>query len=701
MVILLIIIIIIIIIIKIIIVIIIIIAILIILIIRIIIIMIIVIILLLVKPFPHSDTKQEHIKRFVLLMFFSFHTACSTDRVLVNRPGCAPMGGKRQSQLQEPCGESELTPMPKPTPKPAAKRRRTPRAKTAMGTPSIESVFARSARDTVAVATEEPPPSFSAGAVASVEGSVVDASLQFQEVPLARGSDAVVDEAPRIALGSDAAVSVQVHGPLRTFLERLDDVTGTSSMDAIDRTQRVRDLKECFAWFFHFLQRFRSVHGDDALWHLTHTLVTTLKTTTVGTAFSGIDSPGTALETIASAIGFLLGRHVERPPHLWSIEWLPASQYELVLHPGSSKHKFSNISDFYQEPLRIILARCKQQGQAPTYEDLKKVVLEGKAVQPFAWCYACEAWCSLDFVKHLTAGSTCRDWSNQSALAMQGDSGDQGQQILHTMAFFAIVRMVRPATWSHENVVGFPDHIANEMCGDLYAIERVHAVSSDYGWPDVRERAITNGRDLEKTMGQSATAHEVSQLFHRHCDISWRQFFVYSEGSEELIAEYSWACGRDSSMCKGPLPWPGASIWEQALNRFEQEQYLLYSKRYPRCLWYLGQDCLKHTQKSGEEWFCTLIRKSHIVHSGEHSRWLVPKELLMSQGFPVTEDLLLASTRCSTPVCSFNLPRGDSMPPRARTATAGQAGDTMNVNVIGSFLIASLAFVTRSDQLFW
>ena len=106
---------------------------------------------------------------------------------------------------------------------------------------------------------------------------------------------------------------------------------------------------------------------------------------------------------------------------------------------------------------------------------------------------------------------------------------------------------------------------------------------------------------------------------------------------------------------------------------------------------------------------CTIIKNCGIVMSQPHGRWLFPSELLASQGFPTTPALLKAALGGRTnSVCSFNEEREDhempltrqAIPGRKRSAVCGQAGNAMNVNMIGAAVMWLLGFVTRGDNLF-
>ena len=75
----------------------------------------------------------------------------------------------------------------------------------------------------------------------------------------------------------------------------------------------------------------------------------------VSTAFSGIDTPGTALHQVCA---FLRSSQtsVSTPPprHVHAVEWSHKCQAELLAHPGSPGHIFSNIEDFLQPAARCV-----------------------------------------------------------------------------------------------------------------------------------------------------------------------------------------------------------------------------------------------------------------------------------------------------------------------------------------------------------
>lgn len=69
-------------------------------------------------------------------------------------------------------------------------------------------------------------------------------------------------------------------------------------------------------------------------------------------------------------------------------------------------------------------------------------------------------------------------------------------------------------------------------------------------------------------------------------------------------------------------------------------------------------------------------------------RWMLARELLCSQGFP------MASGAPEQPTCSFHVSReGLGLPPRRRHSMLHQAGNTINVTVFGALTAWRLAMV--------
>ena len=77
--------------------------------------------------------------------------------------------------------------------------------------------------------------------------------------------------------------------------------------------------------------------------------------TTMSTAFSGIDTPGTSFQQLYVSLEMMLFGKVSNhgfQHHLHATEWYGPSQQELLNHPQQPKCLFGNIEDFLSPILR-------------------------------------------------------------------------------------------------------------------------------------------------------------------------------------------------------------------------------------------------------------------------------------------------------------------------------------------------------------
>ena len=80
-----------------------------------------------------------------------------------------------------------------------------------------------------------------------------------------------------------------------------------------------------------------------------------LEEVTMSSSFSGVDTPATAFLSLGAGLCQELGLsadHVPRPRNEYAVEWLKASQQELLAHPHGPEHVFGDISEFWKPQLR-------------------------------------------------------------------------------------------------------------------------------------------------------------------------------------------------------------------------------------------------------------------------------------------------------------------------------------------------------------
>ena len=115
----------------------------------------------------------------------------------------------------------------------------------------------------------------------------------------------------------------------------------------------------------------------------------------------------------------------------------------------------------------------------------------------------------------------------------------------------------------------------------------------------------------------------------------------------------------------------------------------------------MNQDPHLHlTGNKGGPRINTLMKKNDIIMSTIHQRWLTPMEKLAVMGFPVFV-ALRSGVRGSTTggwQCSFDRDRAEfGMPRRHRNAVAGQAGNGMVIQSVGTCLLWIIYVAARAN----
>ena len=108
---------------------------------------------------------------------------------------------------------------------------------------------------------------------------------------------------------------------------------------------------------------------------------------TMSTSFRGIDAPGTAFLALGMGLcqSLDLGmEHMPRPRNHFAIEWLPASQRELLRHPHQAEHIFGDISDFYEPAVKARLDSIVNEGKIN--DILVPLIRSGHAMRRSAYC---------------------------------------------------------------------------------------------------------------------------------------------------------------------------------------------------------------------------------------------------------------------------------------------------------------------------
>ena len=186
-------------------------------------------------------------------------------------------------------------------------------------------------------------------------------------------------------------------------------------------------------------------------------------------------------------------------------------------------------------------------------------------------------------------------------------------------------------------------------------------------------------------------------MFIRPTKLTFRDYFVSTE--DEIDEDYKWVSTRNSSdpSVAGSSSASSSDVagrYEGALHKYEHDFLVEYRKRWPNRCYQLNQNPAKHAHKSRDDGeLHTIIRNCHILFADgpNMNRALTPQEVLIAQGFPLNEELSKIATGCQ-PCCSFELQRE-----RSRNEMMMQAGNSININMIGAAQLFLLGFVRRSD----
>jgi len=452
----------------------------------------------------------------------------------------------------------------------------------------------------------------------------------------------------------------------------------------------VETLKDAFNWPMHFFDTLTAHFGEGVL----EELAEEMSSLTMSTAFSGIDTPGIGLHMIQECLNNVLQKRPGYSEHgpftnMWACESFGPSQRELKTAPNGPKCVFTDVEDFWQDDFKGALKRARTTGADVSYEIFKRAVLTGRSVQPKATCIVHKGKkCTAQRAKLHVAGTICIDFSKFGTRKKL-----TGKSLGPFMAWIAMRRLLQEDTIWHENVPDFDPEILEELLGDIYRVESTIQNSVDYGWPAQRERRWTFLSHRGCVGNPAMPVIAWGPLFHRHVTATWQVFFCAPQ--HEIDAELEWARSRAAS---GTEPeeklddpraaYRGAHF--NALTGTEKWRAITYGIKWPKCCYSLGQNPGEGglPVRSWEDVLQTLIMHCGLQYSWFHERWMVPNELLLTQGVPAYMEL---SPLPGVPMCSFNI----YMPGRQRRDISGQAGNAMNTNVAGVLAAYSLLCVKK------
>ena len=200
----------------------------------------------------------------------------------------------------------------------------------------------------------------------------------------------------------------------------------------------------------------------------------------------------------------------------------------------------------------------------------------------------------------------------------------------------------------------------------------------------------------------------VLPLFHRTFKATFKILAVASDA--DLQEELQWAIGRPKSKARGmsldevlasPDPWALAQTPKE--DEFE-ESYMNKPGITDDHAIQLNQNAAagRGMHSPDTTFLHTVIRNSGLIKIRSLKRWLVGKELLLYQGFPVLPELATPRSKTLRKCCSFCPPVGLPGPAdaqaRAPAAVKAMAGNSMNLSIPNAITIYLMVFTDRYDM---
>jgi len=463
------------------------------------------------------------------------------------------------------------------------------------------------------------------------------------------------------------------------------------NIPALESLKEVSTLADIMSWPEHAFAVLEDKFGRDILFKL----AAALARDDSSTAFSGVEAPQTAKTFLRLRLETYLGITIPCPPHKFAIEVDTEAQYEILSHPDSPDCLFGDIGQFWVPAVQDILAGMKRRGEAITVGKLLPITKSRKAVRLKGWCLRHRKYCSLTRTSSHTAGPPCVGFSS-----IGKSLKDEDPSVEFFMAWCAIVLVLLFPIVLHENVPQCALALLALIFGEAYDIDETILEPVTFGVPSRRRRAYRLLKCKDKIHNVLFPLCSVPQMFARECNATWRVYFVAQEW--ELSSELAWARSRANSKFWELSEADKNDIdnrkdkWRNALTGYEVGHLNSYEQTCALGrVWSLTQDANKHPICSGEDELQTILKHCGLLWNDELKRWMTPNEVLMSMGNPT-----ISTPGMQLPLaCSFQVDRTAlGLPPRSRNAKLHQAGNSMNVNVMGYLTIYRLLFVEKLDD---
>eukprot|EP00974_Lingulodinium_polyedra_P025196 2436254-Lingulodinium_polyedra.AAC.1 len=178
------------------------------------------------------------------------------------------------------------------------------------------------------------------------------------------------------------------------------------------------------------------------------------------------------------------GATVAFPRHLQACERDKDARLELLAHPSRPHCLFSDVNDFWRQPVRELLESFREK-ETLKFENIKQAVLaSSKSTTTSAHCVIHRQRCQLRRGRCHWAGPPCVDWSS-----MGPQKRDSGKTIIDWGAWAACRRQLQEPMIIIENSDRYDTTIYVKVFGDLYHVESAIICPTRLGFCGRRSRS--------------------------------------------------------------------------------------------------------------------------------------------------------------------------------------------------------------------
>lgn len=360
---------------------------------------------------------------------------------------------------------------------------------------------------------------------------------------------------------------------------------------------------------------------------------------------------------------------------------------EASIHPANPGHIFRDVEEQISNEAHQHIRALKGTSHF-TFQGMTRYLLSRTdVVKSRVRCEKCNADCPLEKAGTVVAGIPCVN------ITPVGDQMKYSGYSMTSWAVFFTVLMHLGDSLAIIECSSLIDPLQIEnIVGNTYIMVYKAFCCTSIGWPNRRRRWYAILIHRCNVLLHCCHLDSAINLFTRVCACTFNVFLVATQN--ELNEELQWALERRSSRLYGYSADEVACLdfpMEDALTNLES--HLLertYRANHPNTTYNLSQASFE-THGTADVSHCMTHNGPDFVD--EARRWFVPNERLLQLGFPVYDGLASRTGEC-WPVCSFNVPRTSSE--RTRQNLMNQAGNSMNLPVMGIMWVFAYLFVIRS-----